>query len=81
MERTTIEEAIERELLSRRPIAQKPIWLNTKSAADYISAKEGTLKTWRAKGSGPKYHVIQGKMVRYHVDDLNAFVRGEVNDD
>ena len=81
MERTTIEEAIEREFWARRTTNPKPVWLNTKSAAQYLSVKEGTLKTWRAKGAGPKYHVIQGKMVRYHVDDLNAFVRGEVNDD
>ncbi|MEM1040397.1 MAG: helix-turn-helix domain-containing protein [Pseudomonadota bacterium] len=81
MERSTIDEAIEHERLARSSTNPKPVWLNTKTAAKYLSAKEGTLKTWRAKGVGPKYHVIQGKMVRYHVDDLNAFVRGEVNND
>lgn len=81
MERSTIDEAIERELPSHRVNKPKPVWLNTKSAAQYLSVKEGTLKTWRAKSTGPKYHVIQSKMVRYHVDDLNAFVRGEVKDD
>lgn len=56
-------------------------WYDTLGASEYLCCSNATLKTWRAKGAGPKYHVIQGKMVRYHVDDLNAFVGREVNDD
>lgn len=52
-------------------------WLGTRAAADYLGCKYGTLKTWRSRGEGPKYYVIHGKMVRYHVDDLDAYVRGE----
>ncbi len=44
-------------------------WLDTEQAARFIGCTYGTLKTWRAKGGGP----------RYHVDDLDAFVRGEVS--
>lgn len=53
-------------------------WLDTEAAAAHLSCMPGTLKTWRARGEGPRYHTIQQKLVRYHVDDLDAFVRGEV---
>lgn len=52
-------------------------WLNTETAAAYLACTPGTLRSWRARGEGPRYHVIHGKSVRYHIDDLNAFVRGE----
>lgn len=53
-------------------------WLDSPAAADYIKCTSGTLKTWRCRGEGPKYHVINKKLVRYHVEDLDAFIRGEV---
>lgn len=59
--------------------SQPLAWLGTKDAALYLGCKYGTLKTWRSRGEGPKYYVVHGKMVRYHIDDLNAYVRGESN--
>jgi len=53
-------------------------WHDSEKAAEYLSCTAGTLKTWRSRGEGPRYHIIQQKLVRYHVDDLDAFVRGEV---
>jgi len=53
-------------------------WLDSEAAAAYLSCTPGTMKTWRSRGEGPNYHIIQQKLVRYHVDDLDAFVRGEV---
>ncbi|MBB6193466.1 hypothetical protein FHS51_003722 [Sphingobium wenxiniae] len=53
-------------------------WLDSESAAAYLSCTPGTMKTWRSRGEGPNYHIIQQKLVRYHMDDLDAFVRGEV---
>ena len=53
-------------------------WKGSEQAAAYLSCSPGTLKTWRSRGEGPAYHIIQDKLVRYHVDDLDAFVRGEV---
>ncbi len=52
-------------------------WLNTETAAAYLSCTSGTLRSWRARGQGPRYRVIHDKIVRYHIDDLNAFVLGE----
>lgn len=53
-------------------------WLDSDGAALYLGCSAGTLKTWRSRGEGPRYHVIQSKLVRYHVNELDAFVRGEV---
>lgn len=53
-------------------------WFATEAAAEYLGCTAGTLKTWRSQGQGPRYHVIHTKLVRYHIDDLDAFVRGEV---
>lgn len=52
-------------------------WRDSEAAAAYLSCTPGTLKTWRSRGEGPRYHIIQQKLVRYHVDDLDAFIRGE----
>ncbi len=68
-----IEDAVKRALLAR---PHSP-WLDTEAAAAYLSSTPGTLRTWRAQGEGPHYHVVHGKSVRYHVDELDAFVRGE----
>jgi len=54
-------------------------WFDTEAAATYLSSTPGTLRTWRANGEGPHYRVVHGKAVRYHIDDLNSFVRGEDN--
>lgn len=52
-------------------------WHDSDEAAAYLGCTPGTLKTWRARGEGPRYHVMQSKLVRYHTDALDAFVRGE----
>ncbi|PWG03298.1 helix-turn-helix domain-containing protein [Sphingosinicella humi] len=57
----------------------KPVspWLDTEQAAAYLGSTPGTMKNWRATGHGPRYHLIQTRLVRYHVEDLDRFVRGE----
>jgi len=66
-----IREVIREELA--RPISP---WLDSDGAAAYLSSTAGTLKNWRATGRGPRYHVVQDRLIRYHVDDLDAFIRG-----
>jgi len=51
-------------------------WFNTNDAADYLRAKPGTLKNWRHRGEGPRYHVVNGRMIRYHRDELDRFIAG-----
>jgi hypothetical protein len=52
-------------------------WLDTDAAAGYLGASPGTMKNWRHYGEGPAYHVVNKKLVRYHRDELDAYVRGE----
>lgn len=52
-------------------------WMDTAAAAAYIGSTCNTLRAWRARGRGPKFSNIRTRMVRYHRDDLDAFVRGE----
>lgn len=51
-------------------------WFDTEAAAAYLRREPGTLKGWRSKGEGPRFYVVNGQLIRYHVDDLDAFVRG-----
>lgn len=71
--KTDVEDALRRVLDSHN----RSPWLDTEQAATYLGSTAGTLRTWRASGGGPRYHIIHGKSVRYNVADLDAFVRGE----
>jgi len=51
-------------------------WFDTEAAAAYLRREPGTLKGWRSRGEGPRFYVVNGQLIRYHVDDLDAFVRG-----
>lgn len=51
-------------------------WLDTEQAAAYLGAKPGTLKNWRHLGEGPRYHVINRRLIRYHYAELDEFARG-----
>jgi hypothetical protein len=51
-------------------------WFDTEAAASYLRREPGTLKGWRSKGEGPRFHIVNRQYIRYHLDDLDAFVRG-----
>ena len=55
-------------------------WLNTEEAARYLGARPGTLKNWRHRGEGPRYHVVNRRLVRYHQAELDDFACGEMGD-
>jgi hypothetical protein len=71
-----VEDAVARAL--DRHLTSSP-WKDGDAAATYLACSPNTLRTWRTRGEGPIYHIIQNKLIRYHVDDLDAFVRGEAN--
>lgn len=48
-------------------------WMTTDQAADYLSVSGGTLRNWRSAGAGPNYRTV-GRIVRYHREDLDAFM-------
>ena len=60
----------------RQPRVFTSPWLDTAEAANYLKASPNTLRQWRAKGCGPKYNIVGERLVRYHVDALDAFARG-----
>lgn len=72
-----LEQVVERAVRRVLDTSKQSPWKDSEQAADYLSCSAGTLKTWRSRGEGPAYHIIQDKLIRYHVNDLDAFVRGE----
>lgn len=50
-------------------------WLTTEGAAAYIGSTRNTLKTYRARGKGPPFHRVSGRLVRYRRDELDAWLR------
>lgn len=63
--------------LAREPFHSP--WMDTPTAARYLTTASKTLRQWRCLGKGPRYHVVGGRLVRYHVEDLDAFARGKSN--
>jgi hypothetical protein len=51
-------------------------WFDTEAAAAYLRKEPGTLKSWRSRGCGPRFYVVNGQTIRYHLDDLDGFIRG-----
>ncbi len=58
-------------------LSQNRAWLNPEEAAEYLSLSSKTLAVWRCQGKGPRYKVAGQRLVRYHVNDLDAWVKGE----
>ena len=50
-------------------------WMTTEQAAAYLSVSGGTMRNWRSRGEGPRYHLLGGRLVRYEVEDLDAYMR------
>lgn len=49
--------------------------MTTKEAARFLRLSHRTLEDWRLSGQGPRFRKW-GRLVRYHVADLQAFVEG-----
>jgi excisionase family DNA binding protein len=49
-------------------------WLTPQKAASYLGCHPDTLRRWRREGCGPRCSK-RGKFIRYHVDDLDAWLR------
>jgi hypothetical protein len=50
-------------------------WLRPKDAGAHLSVTEDCLQAWRSKHKGPAWSKV-GKVVRYHIDDLDDFLKG-----
>jgi hypothetical protein len=49
---------------------------NTRNAAIYLGTGAKTMTDWRAKGIGPRFRKVRGKIF-YFKTDLDRFIRGE----
>lgn len=53
-------------------------WLNSEQAASYTGFAPRGLETMRREKRGPKYSRLGHRVVRYHVADLDAWLREHV---
>ena len=49
--------------------------MDTRFAAAYLGYSPATLRLWRRKGSGPKFHNV-GRFIEYRQEDLDAWSGG-----
>jgi hypothetical protein len=61
------------EYLRHNPLAGTP-WRNPEDAARYLSLTRRGLEDMRGRGTGPKFHKVNDRVVRYHVRDLDAWL-------
>ena len=45
----------------------------TRQAAEYLTLSRETLRTWRYRGVGPRYHRF-GRAIRYSKQDLDDWI-------
>lgn len=60
--------------LRQRGSAVVPELLTPPEAAIFLNSPIRTLENWRARGGGPAFIRVGTKTVRYHVDDLRAWI-------
>lgn len=49
-------------------------WLAPDDAASYLRLTVRGLEDMRGKGTGPRYHKVNARVIRYHRDDLDAWL-------
>jgi excisionase family DNA binding protein len=53
-------------------------WFSEEEAAEYLGCSRRTLQAWRQSGQGPAWIKLNGTMVRYARNSLDAFIaRGQ----
>ena len=60
--------------------AHDVVWLTTQDLADYIQTPEATIRTWRARGTiGPRAYRL-GKIVKYKLHEVDAWIESRSRD-
>ena len=47
--------------------------LNTRQVAKRYGVRAQTVRRWRVEGQGPKFVRIGGRLIRYRIEDLEAY--------
>ena len=55
---------------------EKITYMKDTEAAKYLNISVHTLRAYRKKGEGPKFHKL-GRSVRYTAENLDLWARGE----
>ena len=67
-----VAEIVTQHLRSNPPVPTP--WFAPEDAAAYLRLTVRGLEDMRAKGTGPKFHKVNYRVVRYHVNDLDAWL-------
>lgn len=51
--------------------------LSTKQAAQHLGLQPETLMAWRSQKRGPAFIRLNGRTIRYRIDDLTAFINAK----
>jgi hypothetical protein len=52
----------------------KSPWLTPDDAGQYLRLTRRGLEDMRGRGTGPKFHKVNDRVVRYHVRDLDSWL-------
>ena len=52
--------------------------LTPKEASEFLGIPEGTLAQWRSQRRGPQYVKLEGRLVRYRITDVEAYLAGHL---
>lgn len=55
-----------------------PTLLTERQAAEALGISHRSLQAWRCRGEGPKFLKLNGTIVRYRAEDLDAWVADAV---
>jgi hypothetical protein len=71
-----LQDRVRQQLNQAQSLAEERTRMDTRFAAAYIGYSPATLRLWRRKGSGPKFHTV-GRFIEYRQEDLDAWSGGE----
>ena len=54
--------------------ANPPQFMTSEEVATFLRVSPDRVYQWRKEGIGPKYHRPTGRLLRYHVDDVVAWM-------
>lgn len=60
-------------MTTQRNVASEGPWLTTQEVAARLNVEPHTLRSWCRKGTGPRRHRLNGKVLRFRIEDVEAW--------
>ncbi|MBB35381.1 MAG: hypothetical protein CME88_02845 [Hirschia sp.] len=57
--------------------SQSDVWLNSRQVAERMGCHPQTIYVMRVEGRGPKWFRVGKNGVRYHIEDVDAYIRAQ----